>query len=209
MDLSAGYVLHVGGNSWYKNRRGVIEIYEAWRSKTTTTLPLLMVGHSPTKDLIAKSNASPYKGDIHWLTGIEDEFIKHAYAGATVFLFPSLGEGFGWPIAEAMASGCPVITTGEAPMTEVAGEAGFLIPRRPKENLAVTKWAEDAGMIVEQIVAMSADERSRIVDAGLQNAKRFDTENTLNEIERIYRKILEQEAESKRPQINDLATSTP
>jgi glycosyltransferase involved in cell wall biosynthesis len=76
--------------------------------------------------------SSPYKADIHWLSGIDDEHVAHAYSGAAVFLFPSLGEGFGWPIAEAMASGCPVVTTDEAPMTEVAGEAGFLIPRRPQ-----------------------------------------------------------------------------
>jgi len=196
MNFNSGYILHVGGNSWYKNRRGVVEIYDAWRTHTATPLPLVMVGHAPTKELLSRSESSPYKKDIHWFSGIEDEYVRHAYAGATVFLFPSLGEGFGWPIAEAMASGCPVITTGEAPMTEVAGEAAFLIPRRANNNDG-TEWATNAARIVEKLVTMSSDERQSVVDAGLQNAKRFDTENTLNEIENIYKKILRQEAETK------------
>jgi len=49
INLTDGYLLHVGGNQWYKNRKGVIEIYESWCSLNKNTLPLLMIGKKPGK----------------------------------------------------------------------------------------------------------------------------------------------------------------
>ncbi|MDH4091106.1 MAG: glycosyltransferase family 4 protein [Cyclobacteriaceae bacterium] len=189
LDLTAGYILHVGGNPWYKNRAGVIDIYTVWRAQGDSKLPLIMIGEAPTKELLMKQTQSKFSKDIHWLNDIEDEFVRLAYSGADVFLFPSLGEGFGWPIAEAMASGCPVITTGEAPMTEVAGDAAFLIPRRPNSPSEVDAWAGDAAATINRILSLSSTARKAIVDAGINNAKRFDTQNALNQIEKIYLKI--------------------
>jgi glycosyltransferase involved in cell wall biosynthesis len=139
---------------------------------------------------VAQHEGSPYAADIHWFSGIEDEYIRHAYAGALLFLFPSLGEGFGWPIAEAMASGCPVVTTAEAPMTEVAGDAGFLISRRPPDENKAQAWAAEGAALVEKILAFGPGERKQVVDRGIKNAKRFDTEETLNQIEKIYQQIV-------------------
>lgn len=187
-DLMGGYLLHVGGNHWYKNRSGVIEIYDAWRAGGGT-LPLLLVGEKPTAALLAKYENSPYKEQIYLVSGLSDELVRTAYAGATVFLFPSLAEGFGWPIAEAMASGCPVVTTNEAPMTEVAGSAGFLIPRRPQKPAAAAAWAEQAAQVVQQLVTLPAAERAALIRAGLTNAQRFDPSGALNQIESIYRSI--------------------
>lgn len=191
LDLSSGYILHVGGNLWYKNRSGVIDIYNAWRSAKNQKLPLLLIGEAPSSELLLKQKQSPYSSDIHWLTGIEDELIRLAYSGASVFLFPSLGEGFGWPIAEAMASGCPVITTDEKPMTEVAGEAGFFIPKRPTDAALAGEWAKQAAAKVENVVNLSESERNAVVAAGVNNSKRFDTQNALDQIEKIYLRILE------------------
>jgi len=188
LNVAQGYLLHIGRN-WYKNRAGVLEIYDAWRSKYQKKLPLLMVG-DPTKDLVVRQQQSPFKDDIQWLRGLDDESVRLAYAGATVFIFPSLGEGFGWPIAEAMASGCPVITTGEAPMTEVAGNAGFLIPRMPFDKSKVRDWASNAADVVNKVTSMSGLDRSAIVNAGIENAKRFDTKRALDRIEEIYLRIL-------------------
>ena len=86
---------------------------------------------------------SPFKHEIHFLPGIEDRLVRMAYAAATVFLFPSLAEGFGWPIAEAMVSGCPVITTAEAPMTEVGKNIAFYINRFPADKDKEYQWAND------------------------------------------------------------------
>jgi glycosyltransferase involved in cell wall biosynthesis len=194
IDLSSGYILHVGGNLWYKNRAGVIEIYDAWRSISHYKLPLLMVGESPTGELIEKSQASKYAKDIHWLSDIEDQFVRLAYSGATVFLFPSLGEGFGWPIAEAMASGSLVVTTNEAPMSEVAGKAGYLIARRPSNGVGVEDWARSGALMLEEIVTLSPVERTKATETGMENARRFNTQTALDKIEKIYSDILNDES---------------
>jgi glycosyltransferase involved in cell wall biosynthesis len=190
LNLTEGYLLHVGGNHFYKNRGGIVELYNAWRDQSDLALPLLMIGDAPNPALTAIHSRSPYQQDIHFLKGIPDDLVRVAYAGASVFLFPSLAEGFGWPIAEAMASGCPVITTNEAPMTEVAGTAGFLIPRRPSEAPQVQAWAREAAATVEQVVSLSPQARQAVVSAGLLNAKRFNTSEALNQIEKIYASIL-------------------
>jgi glycosyltransferase involved in cell wall biosynthesis len=189
--LVAGYLLHVGGNQWYKNRVGVIELYNAWRSGGDTRLPLLLVGHSPSAVLQQVYDKSPYKEEIHFVSGLEDREVGLAYAGASVFLFPSLAEGFGWPIAEAMASGCPVITTAEAPMNIVAGDAAFLIPRRPRSEASVPLWADDAARIIGHVVKLSPEERKAVVEAGRQNIRRFDACLSLDRIEQIYKRILQ------------------
>lgn len=189
-DLSSGYFLHVGGNQWYKNRQGIIEIYDAWRTKSDHKIPLVLIGEFPSVDLRARGDASKFNSDILWLTNIEDAYVRFAYSGATVFLFPSLAEGFGWPIAEAMACGCPVITTNEAPMTEVAGEAGFYISRRPSELSKTDQWATAGADKIDLILRLSTKEREAAIKAGIANAKRFDSESTLNEIEKIYQSIL-------------------
>lgn len=192
-DLPAGYLLHVGGNQWYKNRRGVIEIYNAWRSKAKQKLPLLMVGKQADIALEKVHQASPFREDIYLLSGLEDEYVRLAYAGALLFLFPSLAEGFGWPIVEAMACGCPVITTQEAPMSMVAGDAGFLIKRRPPEGNSVKTWAEAAAKLVQDVLELSPLAYKNVVEAGFLNAKRFETKTAIDRIENIYLNILKKE----------------
>jgi len=189
MNLSGGFILHVGGNQWYKNRKGVIEIYNAWRSATASeVIPLLLVGYKPDAGLQEVYEASPFKKDIHVLTGLNDELVRMAYAGASVFLFPSLAEGFGWPIAEAMASGCAVITTDAAPMTEVAGNAALLIPLCVQA--ANTIWAKQGAAAIDQILLETEEEKNMRIEKGIENAKRFDAEHALDQIDGIYKEIV-------------------
>ncbi|MCX2586209.1 glycosyltransferase [Pedobacter sp. MR22-3] len=186
VNLSNGYILHVGGNHWYKNRKGVIEIYNAWRSITKKRMPLLLVG-PPPDDFIAKCQKdSSYRHDIHFLIGQTDEVVSQIYAGASLFLFPSFAEGFGWPSAEAMACGCPVITSNEAPMTEVVSDAGFLIPLRDEEN--PRQWATDAALVVEEVLNMPNQEA--VVLRSLENAKRFNKEKAMDDFEQVYDRIV-------------------
>ncbi len=186
VDVSKGYILHVGGNQWYKNRIGVIDIYNAWRKNFNNNLPLVLLGVAPDRKVLEVYLKSPYKKEIHFLTGKTDEYLKSAYIHAKVFLFPSLAEGFGWPIAEAMASGCPVITTGEMPMTEVAGDTAFLIDKRPLDEGDVTQWAEKCAKVVNNVITLSPSEMQKVVDNGIKNSKRFNTNLMLDNIERIY-----------------------
>ena len=190
IDLTTGYLLHVGGNQWYKNRKGVIDIYDALRSNSSYTLPLIMIGPKPATALVERQIASPFSTDIHLLTGLPDSSVQLAYAGASVFVFPSLAEGFGWPIAEAMAARCPVVTTGEAPMTEVAGDAGFFVPRRPTDEKEIAEWAKKSADVVQSVLEFSPGKREEVIQAGLANARRFDTNSFLNKVESIYMYIL-------------------
>jgi glycosyltransferase involved in cell wall biosynthesis len=106
-------------------------------------------------------------------------------------LFPSLAEGFGWPIAEAMASGCLVITTNEAPMIEVAGAAGFKISRRPVNAAEHLAWTKSAANKVEEVLRLSPGEKEKEVEKGIKNIKRFDSVKALDNIEAIYAQILQ------------------
>lgn len=191
--LKSGFLLHVGGNQFYKNRKGVVKIYDAWRKITTThALPLLMIGAKPSKDLIAEKDNSPFSQNIYFLTNISDELLKTAYQGATVLIFPSLEEGFGWPIAEAMASGCPVITINKPPMNEVGRDNCFYLPPLPAGEEDQKAWIQKAGYLVEKVVNLSEEEREEIIGSALKNVERFSTENAIGEIELIYKSILEE-----------------
>ena len=191
VNLKNGYILHIGGNQYYKNRKGVIEIYNAWRATNNGNLPLLMIGSAPTKELKSLYENSTYRSDIYFRTGVSDEYINEAYSGATCLLYPSIAEGFGWPIAEAMASGCLVITTDLSPMTEVAGNAGFfLLSKRPFDELLVNDWAINSAKQIDKVVNLSTAERLNCLDSGFKNVKRFDEKSTLDKIEIIYQKVL-------------------
>lgn len=189
IDASDGYILHVGGNQWYKNRIGVIEIYNAWRKVCERPLPLLLLGERPTCDLLRQVFSSDYSSDIHFISGKDDEFLHNAYCAARVLLFPSLAEGFGWPIAEAMACGCPVITTNIRPMTEVGADAAFYIDRRPQNTLELRFWACNSADLLDKIICAPEQCLQQLIDGGLENAKRFNLELALDKIEKIYLEI--------------------
>lgn len=190
VNLGEGFVLHVGGNQFYKNRMGVIRIYNAWRKMNGKTLPLIMIGARPSEDLISLKKESDFSSEIHFLTEVSDEDIKLAYQAASVLLFPSLEEGFGWPIAEAMASGCLVITTKKAPMTEVGKNSCFYIPRMPGIPEKQEAWAKKSAAVLNQVINLSRKKRNEMIESSLENAKRFNTQKSIEKIEAVYKKIL-------------------
>jgi glycosyltransferase involved in cell wall biosynthesis len=193
INLTEGYLLHVGGNQWYKNRKGIILLYTQWREKYSEQLPLILIGEKPDLDLEEVRNNSKYAADIHFVNGLGDGSVSRAYAAATVFLFPSLAEGFGWPIAEAMAAGTIVLTTGEAPMTEVAGDAAFLVDLMPQDHVGSLKWAEESANVLQKAVSLDNQARSEWVQKGIANTKRFNLNHSLNAIETIYTQVLNNE----------------
>lgn len=190
IDITNGYIMHIGGNQWYKNRVGVIEIYDAWRKKYNKVMPLIMIGVKPNEKVLAAYNNSPVKSDIYLLTGKTDAYVRNAYSHATVFLFPSLAEGFGWPIAEAMASGCPVITTNQAPMTEVSGSAASFVTKRPSDQKNVAEWANNCADVLNKAIALSDMERQRVIENGIENSKRFKTDLMLEKVESVYANLV-------------------
>jgi glycosyltransferase involved in cell wall biosynthesis len=122
------YLLHVGGNQWYKNRLSVMQIWsQLVQMPEFERFRLVMAGKPWTRQMREFHALSNFGDRVVEATGLENELLRALYTGATALLFPSLEEGFGWPILEAQACGCPVITTNRAPMTEVAGDAAILI----------------------------------------------------------------------------------
>jgi len=190
LPLSNGFILHVGGNQWYKNRRGVVMLYDAWRQRSDRSLPLILVGQKPDGMLNEVISQASFKDDIFVVLNGDDVLVEQLYASASVFLFPSLAEGFGWPIVESMASGGMVITTNEAPMTEVGGNAAFYVRRMP--NSDIQEWLFEFTDMLDKLLSMSDDERNMVSELGLENALRFNSDSALNEIERIYRTIVEE-----------------
>lgn len=190
--LNDGYILHVGGNQWYKNRKGVMEIYEAFRKKYSIRVPLILLGIEPEGKLAELIQNSSYKGDIFTIINPENDFLNYAYSGASVFLFPSLAEGFGWPIIEAMSSGCPVITTNQNPMKEVGGEAAYYIPVRYLDSkLSTNSWSNECAKIVKDVVCFSETDKHICKNRGLENCERFDLDIYAVETERIYKRVME------------------
>lgn len=190
IDLEKGYILHVGGNQFYKNREGVIEIYDAWRIRNKKEIPLLMVGAKPSKRLRHRAERSDFYPHIHFISNASDEDLKLFYQGASVLLYPSFYEGFGWPIAEAMASGCPVITTDQAPMNEVGGNSCYYVSRAGGLGKKNFSWATECAKVLQQIMELSPEKRKTLIEEGLKNASRFDKREALEKIEGIYERVL-------------------
>ncbi len=188
VNLAKGYILHVGGNQWYKNRLGVVQLYNEWRKTKINELPLILVGKSPSISLRAAYEDSPYKHDIHFVIDVSDMLLKQTYAGASVFLFPSLAEGFGWPIAEAMASGVPVITTNEKPMTEVGGSIANYIPRKKMGDFS--EYLQLGAKAIDDILKMTDEERLELKKKSILQSQKFDSNNTIDQILTIYKDVL-------------------
>ncbi len=189
-DLGKGYVLHVGVDVWYKNKRGVLELYGEWRKITHKNLPLVMVG-KPGEHLEALVERSNFNSNFIVMEDIPQEILVDAYCGASVFIFPSFEEGFGWPIVEAMACGCPVITTKLAPMTEVGGNAAYYIERRPQNVSDITSWAQNGAKLMEDILDLTPNQLEKVIKAGIRNIRKFQATAIVDQTEALYKKTLE------------------
>jgi glycosyltransferase involved in cell wall biosynthesis len=184
-----GMLLHVGGGQWYKNRPGVVEMYAAYAALVKDPLPLWMIGPKNQAEVLKAIEKVPAKGKVYLLSGLDSLALHAAYAHARLMLFPSLSEGFGWPVAEAMACGTLVLTTGEAPMTEVGANAAFYHYRRTPQNSR--EWAEEGGALISDVLNMPAEEREAVVQRGLENVTRFDSQRALQAYKAVYRRVLE------------------
>ena len=190
IDLSKGYILHVGGNAFYKNKLGVLEIYDQWAKEFTANIPLILVGEPPSVELINFKEKSIVSKSIYFMKNINDFHLRQFYQGASVLLFPSSYEGFGWPIVEAMASGTLVITTNEYPMKEVAADAGFYIPKKIFNSQAVIKWKSVAAKELEKVMQLTPEQIILAEQKSILRSKEFSAEGFVNSIEKIYQQIL-------------------
>lgn len=127
-----GFLLNVGGGQWYKNRRGLLEIFAQVRPRIAPAPRLVMVGKPLAPDLVGRLRQLGLVDEVVSLSGVSAAELQALYSTAEGLLFPSWIEGFGWPVAEAQACGCPVFTSNRPPMTEVGGDAAvYLDPADP------------------------------------------------------------------------------
>jgi glycosyltransferase involved in cell wall biosynthesis len=188
-----GFLLHVGGGQWYKNSVGVVHLYASHARAAAQAgrepMPLWMVSPPPGAALRAALAMVPPQGSVQFFGGLASDTLQALYSQARALLFPSLAEGFGWPIAEALACGCPVLTTGEAPMTEVGGEAATYLPRLTHPG-DLPLWALVGAGVLQAILTQPAAERERRAAAGVAWARRFDPERAIDGYLAIYERVL-------------------
>jgi glycosyltransferase involved in cell wall biosynthesis len=131
----------------------------------------------------------PRSGRVSFFQNLDSRTVQAAYSHARALLFPSLEEGFGWPLIEATACGCPVLTTDHPPMSEIAGPAAAYVPRlQPHEDLDV--WAKGAARVLKSLLRRSASERSDDLRQAAQWIQRFDAERAIDRYLEIYRSII-------------------
>jgi glycosyltransferase involved in cell wall biosynthesis len=130
------FILHVGGNQWYKNRVGVLKIFALLRKRVPNLL-LVMAGKPWTVEMRELALELGLGDSALERAGVSEEDLRALYSRAEALLFPSLAEGFGWPVAEAQACGCAVVTSNRAPMTEVGGAAAIYIDPLDHKSAAI------------------------------------------------------------------------
>jgi glycosyltransferase involved in cell wall biosynthesis len=190
LEPSQPFLLHVGGNQWYKNRLGVLRIFSILRILPAGhALKLVMVGKPWTAEMRQFVSENGMSDLTLELTGVANEDLRALYSTATMMLFPSLQEGFGWPIVEAQACGCPVATSNRSPMDEVGGDAAIYIdPEKPDSAAAILNQAlERVSGMREPSIANAARFRSGMIDGYLSlydkllKAKTARTTSELNQ----------------------------
>lgn len=121
--------------------------------------------------------ASPCRDRIHHLGFVDKGDLPFWYAGASALVFPSLFEGFGFPPLEAMACGCPVVSSTEGSLEEILGPAAIRIRARD---------ARDIARGIQQMLGLSPEERSRKIRDGQAHAAQFTWEANARETLRCY-----------------------
>ncbi|MDO8659413.1 MAG: glycosyltransferase family 1 protein [Candidatus Parcubacteria bacterium] len=140
-DLPDKFILFLGKLEPRKNIPGLIKAFNLLKSSTGfEDLNLVIVG-SPGwlyKNIYREAKASPYKDRIIFKSYVKDEDRKFYYSLASVFVYPSFFEGFGFPPLEAMACGTPVVTSFNSSLPEVVGSGGILIDPQNAVDISTT-----------------------------------------------------------------------
>jgi len=176
--LSKPYLLTMGIN-YHRNLGTVFKAYAALPEDIKDSYDLVVAGYTGiedgkdirflgrgTENIVNLVRDLGLKQHVKFVGRLKQEDLMMLYQSAEIFLFPSLSEGFGFPPLEAMASGCPVISSSASAMKETVGDAGILL-----EPLDPEKWSG----AIEQVL-QSGDIKRSLIDKGLKRAKSFSWE---------------------------------
>ena len=163
------YILFVGGGDPRKN----LDVVPEALKKAGIEVPLAVVGWSGWSGEKSWENVIP-------LGYVSDDEMARVYSGALALIFPSSYEGFGLPILEAMACGCPVVTTREASLPEVAGK-GAIFMKSPRDM-------DDLAGILRDLAGDPAV-RQRLIDEGQARARRFSWEETARRTFEVFEAV--------------------
>jgi len=171
-------ILNVGAVQKRKNIARLVKAFESvdaeWR--------LVLAGSAGygAEEIVALIARSPAAGRISVLGYVSAGELAEWYARAQVFAFPSLDEGFGMPVLEAMAAGVPVVTSNRSALPEVAGEAALLVNPEDTEELAAAL----------RRLTREDELRLQLVRLGTLRARLFTWDRAVRETWDVYRRVL-------------------
>ena len=177
------YILSVGRLDPHKNIHRLIEGYAKARNKHGISHALVIVGgkHEPSYTQLVERTIREQEigGYVRFAPFIEDKDLPLVYRWADAFLFVSLSEGFGMPLIEAMASGCPVLTSNISAMPEIAGGAAHLVNPYDTDEIAegIRKLLRDMPL------------RTELVQKGLIRSRDFSWKRCAEETQGLYMKL--------------------
>jgi glycosyltransferase involved in cell wall biosynthesis len=172
-------ILNVGAIQKRKNIARLVEAFETvsadWR--------LVLAGSAGygSEEILARIARSPANGRISVPGYISSGELARWYAQCAIFAFPSLDEGFGMPVLEAMAAGAPVLTSNRSALPEVAGDAALLVD--PENGEALGKALRD--------LTQFEDLRRDLASRGILRAQKFTWEKAVRATWDVYRQILD------------------
>jgi O-antigen biosynthesis alpha-1,2-mannosyltransferase len=170
--LPSPYLLAVSNRKPHKNERRIVEAFA--KANLDPRLHLALTGE-PSLELAEWIEKRGVTGRVDFVGAVPEERLPSLYRGAEALIFPSLYEGFGLPIVEAMACGTPVVTSNVTAMPETAGDAALLVNPRSVEQIA---------RAMEQIVGMRAL-RQDLRAKGLMRAAQFAWAHTKAKVREV------------------------
>jgi alpha-1,3-rhamnosyl/mannosyltransferase len=183
LDLRRPYLLFVGNPKPHKNLDNVVQAFAKALAIHHFEGDLVCVGGPPEADLRTQQRAAAagVADRLRLLGQVPDEALPAIYQGATLFLYPTLYEGFGLPVVEAMASGVPVITSNTSALREVGEGSAQLVNPLDVEALA------------RAIAHSMADpeHRASLAELGRRRAREFSWERAGRRTLAIYRSVIE------------------
>jgi glycosyltransferase involved in cell wall biosynthesis len=178
------YILHLGTIEPRKNLTRLLQAYGQLRRRFPKTVPkLVQVGMKGWmyEQVLAQVHALDLEDDVVFLGWVARDALPALYNGARLFVYPSLYEGFGLPVLEAMACGVPVVTSNTSSLPEVAGDAALLVD--PYDVTQITEAMER--LLVDQDLAQTLRQQS------LTRAARFTWQACAAETLQVYEHIEE------------------